>query len=311
MSSQQLIDILYEKVFSWVGLPVRIVGDRDTRLTADKMRALCKGLSIKLALSASYRPQTDGSTERFNRTFLSMLRTCLRNDSKNWDRALPSLVYAYNNTVHSSTGFAPHFLLFGWLPMDLRVPMAFQTESLHPDIDAFISSRAAQFSAAKASLERARTAMIAQRNASANAHVYKVGDLVEISARVLRPKTTASRPRKMQPLWSGPFEVTQLLGPKTLSVHLPDNYAVNNAFNFEDIRPWLDHEAHAFEPEYPVVEPHPSANEVSQILDRRALRGRLRVGLAKMGYWKAISYPLIWDIRIWHGIWDNYNLFMG
>jgi hypothetical protein len=85
----------------------------------------------------------------------------------------------------------------------------------------------------------------------------------------------------MQPLWSGPFEVTQLLGPKTLSVHLPDNYAVNNAFNFEDIRPWLDHETHAQElwQEYPLVEPHPSSNEVSQIIDRRALRGRLRAGL--------------------------------
>jgi hypothetical protein len=70
MSTQKLIDILYENVFSWVGLPVRIVGDRDTRLTADKMRAFCKGLSVRLALSASYRPQTDGSSERFNLTFL-------------------------------------------------------------------------------------------------------------------------------------------------------------------------------------------------------------------------------------------------
>jgi hypothetical protein len=60
---------------------------------------------------------------------------------------------------------------------------------------------------------------------------------------------------------------------------LPDGYAVNNAFNFEDIRPWLDHEAHAFEPDYPAIEPHPSSNEVSLILDRRALRGFSHAGL--------------------------------
>jgi hypothetical protein len=76
MTSEQLIGILWDKVISWVGLPVQITGDRDTRLTADRERALAKGLSVRLALSASYRPQTDGSTERFNRTFLSKVRTC-------------------------------------------------------------------------------------------------------------------------------------------------------------------------------------------------------------------------------------------
>jgi hypothetical protein len=82
---------------------------------------------------------------------------------------------------------------------------------------------------------------------------------------VLRPRETASVPRKMQRTYSGPFAVIALLGPKTLSVALPPEYSVfNNAFNFEDVRPWLDHEAHAFEPDYPVVEPHPSANRISK-----------------------------------------------
>lgn len=293
MTSQKLIDILYEHVFSWVGLPVRIIGDRDTRLTADRMRALCKGLHVKLALSASYRPQTDGSTERFNRTFLSMLRTCCNKDPKNWDKAIPSLRYAYNNTVHTATGFTPHYLLFGWKPIDLRVPLAFQNESIHSDIDSFLSRRAATFSIAKSALERARMAMIAQRNASANAHVYKVGDLVKISSRVLRPQATAAVPRKMQRSYGGPFEVTALLGPKTLSVALPQEYAaINNAFNFEDIRPWLNHEAHAFEPDYPAVEPHPSANHILKIVDRRALRGSSHAGLDFLDI--PCEYQVLW-----------------
>jgi hypothetical protein len=275
MTSAQLIDILWDKVFSWVGLPVQIIGDRDTRLTADRMRALAKGLCVRLALSASYRPQTDGSTERFNRTFLSMIRTCCHKHPKSWDRELPSLMYAYNNTVHSSTGYTPHFLLFGWNPIDLRVPICFQTSSLHPDIDAYLSSRAATFQLARAALERARKAMIAQRKASANAHVYSVGDQVKISARVLKPCTSASSKAKMQPLYIGPLEVSQLLGPKTLSVRLPDNYSVNNAFNFEDVRPWFDHAAHALDPEYPAVQSQPDLNPIISIVNRRRLPGRL------------------------------------
>ena len=175
--------------------------------------------------------------------------------------------------LHICSVDTPHFLLYGWQPIDLRVPLAFQTESKHSDIDSFLSSRVAVFASTRTAMERARKAMIAQRDASANAHEYKVGDQVKISTRVLHPKD--GQYKKFQPRFIGPFAVSRLLGPKTLSVHLPENYAVNNAFNFEDIRPWLDHAAHAFEPDYPAVLPEVSANPVINILDRRRLPGRL------------------------------------
>ena len=78
MTTNQFIELLWRHVFSWCGAPLRIIGDRDTRLTSSRMKALVKGLGAKLALSAGYHPQTDGSTERFNRTFLTMLRICCR-----------------------------------------------------------------------------------------------------------------------------------------------------------------------------------------------------------------------------------------
>jgi hypothetical protein len=83
----------------------------------------------------------------------------------------------------------------------------------------------------------------------------------------------------MQPLEVGPFEVTRLLGPKTLSVLLPESYAVNNAFDFENVRPWFSHACQSLEPEYPAVEPHPSANPIIRILDRRRLSGRMPAGV--------------------------------
>jgi hypothetical protein len=37
-----------------------------------------------------------------------------------------------------------------------------------------------------------------------------------------------------------------------MSVALPhEYYAINDAFNVENVRPWLGHEAHAFVPDYP------------------------------------------------------------
>jgi hypothetical protein len=42
MTTKQLVDMLWASLYTLVGLPSKIIGDRDTRLTADAMRALCK-----------------------------------------------------------------------------------------------------------------------------------------------------------------------------------------------------------------------------------------------------------------------------
>jgi transposase InsO family protein len=123
MNTTDLIRVLYDRVFSWVGLPESIVGDRDSRLTASQMRALCKALAIRLKLSIAYHPQTDGNTEVFNKTLLTALKGFSNAYRTNWSKILPELLYAYHNTVHSATGFTPHRLLFGWMPRDFRAPL--------------------------------------------------------------------------------------------------------------------------------------------------------------------------------------------
>jgi hypothetical protein len=224
MTTSQLVEHLWKHVLSWAGLPAKINGDRDTRLRSSTMRHFLKVLNVKLALSASYRPQTDGSTERVNCTFLTMLRTCCRNSRRTWDLEVPALLYAYHNTVHSATGYTPHHLLFGWNSIDL--PSTFQTASEHPDIDSFFSARASMFSKARGALEHTRQAMINNRNASANAHVYEVGQIVKISTRVLRPSQAAEPVRKMAPLYLGPFEVTALLGQRLFQLIILQNNKV-------------------------------------------------------------------------------------
>jgi hypothetical protein len=93
---------------------------------------------------------------------MSLLRATISQLKGDWGKQLPTVVYAYNNTIHSATAFTPPFLLFGWHPTDIRVSLVFQQPSLHPDIDLYLSSRAGAFAAAQAALEKARSAMIAR-----------------------------------------------------------------------------------------------------------------------------------------------------
>jgi hypothetical protein len=111
-----------------------------------------------------------------------------------WEIHLPSVVCAYNTTIHSATGFTPHFLLYGWQPTGIRVPLVFQNPSNQPDINHFLLQRADAFNTAHAALEKARSVEIAARGASSNARVYKVGDCIKIFTKVMKPKSTNSMP---------------------------------------------------------------------------------------------------------------------
>jgi hypothetical protein len=81
---------------------------------------------------------------------MSLLRATISQFKGDWEKHLPTVVYAYNTTIHSATGFAPHFLLYGWHPTDIRVPLVFQNPSMHPYIDLYLSQRAGAFKAAQA-----------------------------------------------------------------------------------------------------------------------------------------------------------------
>ena len=56
------------------GLPQRIVSDRDKLFMSQFWKALHKLLGIEIQTSTSYHPQTDGSSERSNKTVIQALR---------------------------------------------------------------------------------------------------------------------------------------------------------------------------------------------------------------------------------------------
>ena len=61
-------------VFKLHGLPRQIISDRDARFTGHFWHGLMNLLGIKLGLSTAFHPQTDGQTERTNRTIKQILR---------------------------------------------------------------------------------------------------------------------------------------------------------------------------------------------------------------------------------------------
>jgi hypothetical protein len=65
-------------------------------------------------MSSAYHPQTDGATERANRTVTQMLRQCVDEKQKDWVAKLPAIEFAINSARSASTGYAPLVIVKGF-----------------------------------------------------------------------------------------------------------------------------------------------------------------------------------------------------
>ena len=72
-----------------------------------------KVMGTTLAMFSRFHPQIDGQTERTNRSIEEMLRAYVGKWQNDWDEWLGMVEFAYNNSVHSSSGFTPFYLCYG------------------------------------------------------------------------------------------------------------------------------------------------------------------------------------------------------
>lgn len=92
--------------------PPRVISDRGRQFTADVVEELLRMCGAELRHSTPYHPQTNGLTERTNRTLVNMLSLYVASNHKNWDDVLPFITYAFNTAQHETTSYSPFFLLY-------------------------------------------------------------------------------------------------------------------------------------------------------------------------------------------------------
>ncbi len=66
----------------------------------------------KTSKKTSY-PQTEGISERFIQTLKQMITAYVDQEQFQWDLNLNKFAYAYNNSIHATTGFTPFEIQFG------------------------------------------------------------------------------------------------------------------------------------------------------------------------------------------------------
>ncbi|GJT85348.1 putative reverse transcriptase domain-containing protein [Tanacetum coccineum] len=109
---EKLMRQYLKEVVSRHGVPVSIISDRDGRFTSHFWKSFNKALGARLDMSTTYHPETDGQSERTIQTLEDMLRACVLDFGKGWDRHLPLVEFSYNNSYHTNIKAAPFEALY-------------------------------------------------------------------------------------------------------------------------------------------------------------------------------------------------------
>ncbi|EIN12248.1 hypothetical protein PUNSTDRAFT_20545, partial [Punctularia strigosozonata HHB-11173 SS5] len=137
---------------------------------------LNKMLGVKLSMSSAYHPESDGSTERANRTITQMIRACVRPDQKDWVSKLPGIEFAINSARSESTGYAPFFLDTGRMPRSLIWDQPAELE--YPGVRVFAQRMRAAIMAAHDAILEARVKQTRAANRLRRPAPFVVGDMV-------------------------------------------------------------------------------------------------------------------------------------
>ncbi|GKC05994.1 putative reverse transcriptase domain-containing protein [Tanacetum coccineum] len=112
-SMETLTRLYIKEIVSRHGVPISIISDRDSHFTSRFWQSLQNALGTQLDMSTAYHPKTDGQSERTIQTLEDMLRACVIDFGKGWDKHLPLIEFSYNNSYHASIKAAPFEALYG------------------------------------------------------------------------------------------------------------------------------------------------------------------------------------------------------
>nr|GEX58201.1 reverse transcriptase domain-containing protein [Tanacetum cinerariifolium] len=112
-SMETLTRLYIKEIVSRHRVPISIISDRDSHFTSRFWQSVQSDLGTQLDMSTTYHPQTDGQSERTIQTLEEMLRACVIDFGKGWERHLPLLEFSNNNSYHASIKEAPFEALYG------------------------------------------------------------------------------------------------------------------------------------------------------------------------------------------------------
>jgi RNase H-like domain found in reverse transcriptase/Reverse transcriptase (RNA-dependent DNA polymerase)/Integrase zinc binding domain/Chromo (CHRromatin Organisation MOdifier) domain/Integrase core domain/Aspartyl protease/Eukaryotic translation initiation factor 3 subunit G len=240
-TAQQACDLFVQNVFRLHGCPSSIVVDRDPRWRSSFWQSWCQQLNIRVGMSTAFHPQTDGQTERMNRTLEEVLRHYINPSHTSWETLLPWAEFAVNSAFQESIKTTPFLLNYGWQPsspfeLGLRALKAAAPQPPHPDAAALAASAKERIAEARRCLQAAQDRQKRYADTKRAPLKISVGQRVLLSSKNIKIATTGTP--KLLPRYLGPFTVLRLSGSAAVQLDIPKAWRLHHVFHVSLLKLW-------------------------------------------------------------------------
>ena len=259
-TASDLAQLFFTNWYCENGLPLEIISDRDKLFLSRFWKALHKLTGVKLKLSTAYHPQTDGASERTNKTVNKCLRYYVDRNQTGWVQALPLIRFNIMNSINKSTGFSAFQLRMGRSPRVIPPLLPNPPNSQTPTDDTDNTARLAKdiiekiHTCSLAAQDNLHQAKISQ-SAQVNKHrvltfPFKVGECVRLSTvhRRHEYKTKGqNRVAKFMPRFDGPYTILSIDEPhSTIKLDLPSSAKSTRTFHTSQVLPYHENDPSLF-----------------------------------------------------------------
>ena len=166
-----------------------------------------------------------------------MLSTAVADHPWDWEDHLRPLCYAYNSSVHASTGYTPFFLMFGRqarLPVDLAFQLPNKQPTLHNDYVVKLQQTLQDsYKVVRNNLGGNLRRQKEIYDKKSHGRPYHKGDLVWL----FNPVITPGKFKKFHRPWTGPYTVVKKLSDSTYRIQHTKRRAKRCIVHFDRLKP--------------------------------------------------------------------------
>ncbi|GJS00188.1 putative reverse transcriptase domain-containing protein [Tanacetum coccineum] len=237
-STKKLARLDTDEIVVRHGVPVSIISDRDARFTSRLWQTFQKSLGMRLDMSTTYHPQTDGQSERTIQTLEDMLRACMVDFGSSWDVHLPLAEFSYNNSYHTSIRCAPFEALYG---RKCRSPVLWaeigEGSLIGPEL---VQETTDKVVVIKEKLKAARDHQKIYADNRRKPLEFEVGDRVMLKVSPLKGVVHFGKKGKLAPRCVKPFKILERIGPVAYQLRLSKELSgVHDTFHVLNLKKCL------------------------------------------------------------------------
>lgn len=204
---------IYEEIICRHGAPKVLLTDQGSSFKNELVDSLCNEMGIRHALASAYHPQTNGLTERFNKTLCETIAKYILQYDREWDQFVQSALFAYRTKPQKTTKFTPFFLTYGRkekTPLTLETIFDDEEEDLEWRVDEHVKQITERLGKtreiARNNIKKAQDKQKERFDEKVKPYKYAIGEEVLL----FNSSTQNVHGDKFREMWTGPFYIHEV-----------------------------------------------------------------------------------------------------